>query len=173
METTMDDDQGIDDARLKSARALPIHTGDTQRRGGPGTGPRESIQEERKMNSLIQQTQGTALTGTAATGRTAPAARSGGSGAAEPAGVSGPKDSGPVSIDATPSSPPDEVLSQVEQAAANWRALKSKGYEVHYSEDPVSRRVTAELRNLDGVPIGTLSPSETVALAAGEEPPRG
>jgi hypothetical protein len=165
----MNSDQEIEQAGLKSADELPIKAGDRQRRGGPRTGPRESIQEERYMNSLIQQAQASALTGTAATQRTAGAARTGAAGAAASNGaITETEEAASVSIDATPSSPPPEVLAQVQQAAASWQELQAKGYEVHYSQDSASSRTTAELRDAQGVVVRRLTPSEAVALAAGE-----
>src|SRR6516164_2484462 len=77
----------------------------------------------------------------------------------------------PVSIDAIPSAPPPEVLAQIETAGKTYEALQAEGYEVHYSQSPDTRRVTAELRNSEGQVVKTLTPSEAIALAAGEALP--
>ena len=77
----------------------------------------------------------------------------------------------PVSIDAIPSAPPPEVLAQMKAAGEAYAALQSEGYEVHYSHDPLTHKVTAELRDREGAVVRTLTPSEAIALATGEALP--
>jgi hypothetical protein len=162
------DEAGRTRPPLKSRGRLPIDVGDRQRRSGPGTGPQESIQEENEMSSLIQQTQAPAITASAATQRTGAAARAGASELQETAAGQG---AGPVSLETMPSTPPAEVLAQMQQAAENWDSLQSEGYEVHFSQDPQTRRSVAELRDAQGVTVRRLTPSEALELAAGEGPP--
>lgn len=156
---------GRESSRLKSRRHLPI-TGDIQRRGGPGTGPRESIQEENEMSSLIQQTQAPAIAAAAATRRTGAAAAAG-----RLQETAAGQSAGPISVETMPSTPPAEVLAQMRQAADTWDSLQAEGYEVHYSQDPQTRRTTVELRDAQGVTVRRLTPSEALELAAGEGPP--
>lgn len=118
------------------------------------------------MSSLIQPFQGLPRAA-----RTTPVARSGAVDA-PPAPQAAPSSAGaaPVSLDALPSAPPQEVLTQIQTAAGNYEALRAQGYEVHYAYDETTRKSTAELRDTSGNLIRTLSPSEAIALAsAGSE----
>lgn len=113
------------------------------------------------MSSLIQPFQGPS--GTTATPSIA-AAR--GARGAPPTGAA-TKSEAPVSLDTLPSTPPPEVVSQIETAGANYEKLRSEGYEVRYAHDEQSRKTTVELRDAAGVVVKTLSPAEAVELAMG------
>jgi hypothetical protein len=119
------------------------------------------FQEEPEMSSLIQPFQGPS--GTRATPSIA-AAR-GARGAAPSSAAS--ESEAPVSLDTLPSSPPPEVVSQIETAGATYEKLRSEGYEVRYAHDEQSRRTTVELRDAAGIVVKTLSPAEAVELAMG------
>lgn len=114
------------------------------------------------MSSLIQP----AAQGPAPSGASAPLRAAGAPSPSAQQGPVAPTDE-PVSLDTVPSTPPPEVLSQMQDAGASYAALQAKGYEVHYAEDAHSRRVSAELRDSEGSLVRTLSPSEAVELAAG------
>jgi len=76
----------------------------------------------------------------------------------------------PVSVDTFPTTPPPEVLDAMASAATAYAALKAQGLTVHYSYDSQAHRASAELRDGEGRVVRSLSPSEAVALAAGEAP---
>lgn len=118
------------------------------------------------MSSLIQQTQAPAVTAAAATQRAGAAA------SAKAAELQGPSEqSGPVSLETMPSTPPAEVLAQMQQASQTWDSLQAEGYEVHYTHDPQTRRSAVELRDAEGVTVRRLTPTEALELAAGEGSP--
>lgn len=119
------------------------------------------------MSSLIEQAQPPAVRGVSATQRTGAgsAVGTGESQAAAPVA--------PVALQTTPSTPPPEVLAQMQHAAETWSSLQAEGYEVHFSQDPQSQRSVVELRNAQGVTVRRLTPSEALALATGEGPPAG
>jgi hypothetical protein len=72
-----------------------------------------------------------------------------------------------VSLDALPSTPPPEVVAQIQTAGANYEALRAQGYEVHYSYDSQARKTTVQLLDASGTAVKTLSPAEAVELAMG------
>ncbi|HLI32499.1 MAG TPA: hypothetical protein VKU89_07155 [Solirubrobacteraceae bacterium] len=99
---------------------------------------------------------------------TAPSARTGGARAPTATGATlGPA----VAVETTPSSPPAEVLAQVQAAGRVYDRLRSEGITVRFTRDPLGR-MRASLYNSEGAPVRDLSPGETVALAAGEGPAR-
>lgn len=73
----------------------------------------------------------------------------------------------PVSVEATPSSPPPEVLAQVSEAADAYGALAAEGREVRFSTDESGRGATAQLVDSDGNVLAQLSPAQAIALALG------
>lgn len=73
----------------------------------------------------------------------------------------------PVSLDTLPSTPPPEVISQIQTAGATYESLRAQGYEVHYGYDEQARKTTAQLRDASGTVVKTLSPAEAVDLAMG------
>lgn len=89
--------------------------------------------------------------------------------AAPPVALGGIAAQMPLSSD---TAPPAEVLAATEQAAQHYDVLRAQGLEVVYGHNCATGAVTAELRDSGGAVVRTLSPSEALALAAGEELPR-
>ncbi len=115
------------------------------------------------MSSLIQPSQ--ALPSTP---RTISLARSGAMRAVlapQPSPLS--ESEAPVSLDTLPSTPPPDVLAQIQTAGANYESLRAQGYEVHYSYDEQARKSTVQLLDSSGTVVKTLSPAEAVELAMG------
>jgi len=75
-----------------------------------------------------------------------------------------------VSVQTIPSTPPPELLDEIGSAAATYSALQAQGLTVRYSYDAQTRRTSAQLQDAQGQVVRTLTPSEAVALAAGEAP---
>lgn len=114
------------------------------------------------MSSLIQPTQAPSATPRATSVGPAGAARTG---ATETSPTT--ESEAPVSLDTLPSSPPPEVVAQIQTAGANYESLRAQGYEVHYSYDEQTRKTTVQLRDGSGTILKTLSPAEAVDLAMG------
>jgi hypothetical protein len=74
----------------------------------------------------------------------------------------------PVSLDTLPSTPPPDVLAQIQTAGANYESLRAQGYEVQYSYDAQARKSTVQLLDSSGTVVKTLSPAEAVELAMGD-----
>jgi len=66
-----------------------------------------------------------------------------------------------------PEWPPKRIWREVDEAALVWEDLQAQGCELHFEVDEQSGRLVIEMRELDGEVVGTLSPSEVVALASG------
>ncbi len=73
----------------------------------------------------------------------------------------------PVSVEATPSSPPPEVLAQLSRAADAYDALAAEGREVRFATDESGRGATAQLVDAHGNVLAQLSPAEAIELALG------
>jgi hypothetical protein len=73
----------------------------------------------------------------------------------------------PVSLDTLPSTPPPDVVAQIQTAGANYEGLRAQGYEVHYSYDEQARKTIVQLLDSSGTVVKTLSPAEAVELAMG------
>lgn len=114
------------------------------------------------MSSLIQPPQPTS--GAAAPARISAARR------ARPRSAAPVESAPPVSLDTVPSTPPTEVLSQVQAAAGRYESLRAEGYEVRYSHEAGSRQPTITLHDRTGATIRSLSPSEALELAAAPTP---
>lgn len=71
----------------------------------------------------------------------------------------------PVSLDTLPSTPPPDVVAQIQTAGANYESLRAQGYEVQYSYDEQARKTTVQLLDSSGTVVKTLSPAEAVELA--------
>jgi flagellar protein FlaG len=92
--------------------------------------------------------------------------------AARPAG--GPKGadfsaalrSAAVTVDTIPSSPPPDVLEQMQDAADVADKLRSMHRELHF-EPQANGRVVIQVRDLDGNVIRTIPPTEALEIAAG------
>jgi hypothetical protein len=114
------------------------------------------------MSSLIQPSQGpSGPSGAASVG----AARDARAATSQTSATS--ESEAPVSLDTLPSTPPPEVLAQIETAGATYERLRSEGYELRYAHDGQSRKTTAELLDGTGMVVKTLSASEAVELAMG------
>jgi hypothetical protein len=72
-----------------------------------------------------------------------------------------------VSLDAFPSSPPQEVLDQMGSAAHTYEELSTQGRELRFARDEQSGRTRIEVRDRAGNVLKTLSPAQALALAAG------
>lgn len=69
---------------------------------------------------------------------------------------------------AVPHTPPRAVLQDVARAGNAYQQLWSIGTHVHFIADAAHRTVTIQVQDLHGNTLGTISPSETLRLAAGE-----
>jgi hypothetical protein len=69
-------------------------------------------------------------------------------------------------VNTLPSSPPDEVLEQMHEAAQVAEQLRAHDRELHFQSE--GGRVAVQLRSLDGSVVRTLSPSEALDVASGE-----
>ena len=68
-----------------------------------------------------------------------------------------------------PESPPPEVRRAIEAASEAYDELSATGQQVHFGFDQGAQAVAVELRDLNGNPLSTLSPSDALELAAGED----
>jgi uncharacterized FlaG/YvyC family protein len=66
------------------------------------------------------------------------------------------------------SSPPQEVLQQMDHAARVHDTLHAQGRELHFAHDDASGRMTIEVRDARGNVLRQLSPSEALQVAAGK-----
>jgi hypothetical protein len=66
-----------------------------------------------------------------------------------------------------PKSPPPEVESAIEAASHAYEDLGATGQQVHF--DDSEGAVVVELQDLEGNPLSTLSASEALLIADGEE----
>jgi hypothetical protein len=114
------------------------------------------------MSSLIQPTQAPSATPRATPVSPTGAARAGATETSPTA-----ESEAPVSLDMLPSSPPPEVLAQIQTAGANYETLRAQGCQVRYSYDEQARKTTVQLLDGSGTVIKTLSPAEAVDLAMG------
>ena len=115
------------------------------------------------MSSLIQPSQ--ALPSTPRTTSLAPSAAMRAVLAPQTSPLS--ESEAPVSLDTLPSTPPPDVVAQIQTAGANYESLRARGYEVHYSYDEQARKTTVQLLDSSGTVVKTLSPAEAVELAMG------
>jgi hypothetical protein len=121
----------------------------------------ECFQEENSMSSPIAPTP---IPGpTRSTAPSGVAARCGVSGAARPPAAV----AAPISLDAIPSSPPQEVLDQMSAAGETYERLSAQGRELRFARDADSGRTTIEVRDRGGNVLKRLSPAEALELAAG------
>ena len=66
-----------------------------------------------------------------------------------------------------PASPPPEVRRAIESASEAYEVLNATGQQVHFEQG--DRAVAVELQDLDGNALSTLSPSDALELAGGED----
>lgn len=72
-----------------------------------------------------------------------------------------------VSVRTLPSSPPQDVLEQMADAAQRYDELTSAGRELRFTHDQESGRTRIEVRDRAGRLVKTLSPAEALDVAAG------
>jgi hypothetical protein len=118
----------------------------------------ECFQEETSMSSPITPPQGPAATRAATP--TLPSAAS--IAAAEPASAAPA-----VALDTLPTSPPREVLDQMESAAQIHDQLSAQGRELRFARDAQSGRTRIEVRDRGGNVLRTISPAQALEVAAG------
>jgi hypothetical protein len=122
----------------------------------------ECFQEENSMSSPITPSPSTAGTGPVL--RAAAASRPPGvAPTIHAAAASGPS----VSLNAIPSSPPQEVLDQMAGAAQVYEHLSSQGRELRFAHDHASGRIKIEVCDRGGNVLKQLSPAQALDLAAG------
>jgi flagellar protein FlaG len=63
-----------------------------------------------------------------------------------------------------PAEPPAEVRAQVDVAARRAADLAAADRELHFAKDEETGRIVIQLRELDGRVIGTIPPSQALAL---------
>jgi len=68
-----------------------------------------------------------------------------------------------------PEAPPPEVRRAIEAASEAYDVLSATGQQVHFGFHQGAHVVEVELRDLDGNPLSTLSPSDALQLAGGGE----
>jgi hypothetical protein len=73
-----------------------------------------------------------------------------------------------ASTDELPSSPPPEVLQQLDFAWERARELFKSTLELHFEVDSYLGHAWAELRMPDGALVERLSASEAIAIACGD-----
>jgi hypothetical protein len=67
-----------------------------------------------------------------------------------------------------PDSPPPEVARAIAAASQVYQELNAHGQQIHFGYDGAEGVVTAELQDLDGNPLSTLSAGEALELADAE-----
>jgi hypothetical protein len=72
-----------------------------------------------------------------------------------------------ISLDAFPSSPPQEVLEEMGSASHTYEALSAQGRELRFARDEQSGRTRIEVRDRAGNMLRTLTHAQALALAAG------
>ena len=70
--------------------------------------------------------------------------------------------------DEIPAGPPLEVLVAMLSAARVYASLRACGLKPGYARDARTGRITLQLRNVAGIVVREMCPSEAVALACGE-----
>jgi hypothetical protein len=72
-----------------------------------------------------------------------------------------------VDVQTLPQGPPPAVMDAISAAAAAYQQLHDSGHHLHFSMDPGTGRVSAELQDLEGNTLGALAPSQVLAFATG------
>ena len=74
----------------------------------------------------------------------------------------------PESVDASiPSTPPPDVLREVQEAGRRAEELWDARRELHFALDDGSGRVIVQVRDLEGRVIRTIPPSEALEIMSG------
>ncbi len=69
-----------------------------------------------------------------------------------------------------PEAPPPEVARAIAAASQAYEELTATGQQIHFDFDGCLGSVAVELRDLHGNPLFTLSASEALQIADGDEP---
>lgn len=112
------------------------------------------------MSLPIQPTHGPTATG--------PPLSAGGATRATLSSPPAPAAQPPVSLETFPSSPPQEVLDEMDGAARIHDSLRAMGRELRFAHDEQSGRMTIQVRDHGGRVLRTISPSEALDIAAGK-----
>ena len=72
-----------------------------------------------------------------------------------------------VTADVVSSTPPDEVLDEVADAARRAEEFAERNRELHFAKDPSSGRIVVQVRDLDGNVLRTIPPSEALDVMSG------
>jgi hypothetical protein len=75
-----------------------------------------------------------------------------------------------VEVNTMPLSPPPEVMAAISAAAEAYDQLEASGRQIQFTTDPATGRVNAQLQDLDGNTLSSLSPSQVLAIADGHTP---
>jgi hypothetical protein len=75
-----------------------------------------------------------------------------------------------VQVQTMPLSPPREVMDAIYAAADAYDQLEASGRRLQFGTDPSTGRVSAELQDLDGNRLASLTPTEVLAIADGQTP---
>lgn len=75
-----------------------------------------------------------------------------------------------VQVHTMPLSPPPEVMAAISAAADAYDQLEASGRQIQFTTDPTTGRVSAELQDLDGNTLSSLSASQVLAIADGHTP---
>jgi hypothetical protein len=73
-----------------------------------------------------------------------------------------------VRVETMSATPPDEVLDAIGVAARAADSLEQSGRRMQFSVDPPSGRVTAQVTDLSGAVLGSLTGAQVLAVAGGE-----
>ena len=87
--------------------------------------------------------------------------------AGAPRRATAPAGSPPVTADVVSSTPPDEVLDGVADAAQRAQDFADRNRELHFAKDPSSGRIVVQVRDLDGNVLRTIPPSEALDVMSG------
>jgi hypothetical protein len=74
-----------------------------------------------------------------------------------------------VTIDTFPATPPPEVHEAISVAARASQSLADRGQHLHFTLNPSTGSLTVELQDANGNHLSTLTPTEVLAVAAGED----
>ena len=75
-----------------------------------------------------------------------------------------------VEVHTMPLSPPPEVTDAISAAADAYDRLEASGRQIQFTTDPATGRVSAQLQDLDGNPLSSLTPSQVLSIADGNTP---
>lgn len=146
---------------LKFFREQPITMYKPKSETAQGRDREQCVQEETGMSSPITAAQGSAAANAVVNIRalrsSVPPQNPQRAGAAQSS----------VSVQTLPSTPPQEVLEQMANAAQRYDELTAQGRELRFARDEQSGRTRIEVRDRAGHLVKTLSPAQALDVAAG------